>query len=218
MDASMRTHFSSIRHARGVFIAMLVSLFTVFTGNVVRAQWLEPNRLHIGMSGGFGGLHAWGKPSLDLIYGRLTARAAPGLKYMSGGLTYQFAFFSPKTRHDRILVLSLYYHNDWLLAGRRSTEFRRDQNIWMLLPGIHVNLDHRGTVFLEVSAGPLYQHERIFDSDRSIRSVGDHFAPMGEIRIGGIFLSRVEHVQQFPHYHKDPPVEKIDRVKLQYDE
>lgn len=194
----------------------VAALMCVFAASSLRAQWLEPTRLHIGMSAGFGGLHAWGKPSFDLIYGRLTARVAPGIKYMSGGLTYQLAFFNPKVRHDRILILSAYYHNDWLLIGKRKQETFRDQHIYMLLPGIHVNLDHRGTIFLEVSAGPMYQHERIFNRDKSIKSVGDHIAPMGEIRIGGVFLSRKEHVQQFPHYFKEKPAKKIQKKKLKF--
>jgi hypothetical protein len=191
-------------------------IIITLSAHQAQAQWLEPTRLHIGMSGGFGGVHAWGKPSFDLIYGRLTARIAPGLHYMSGGLTYQFAYFNPKVRHDRILILSLYYHNDWLLANKKRAEFRRDQHLWMLMPGIHVNLDHRGTIFFQVSAGAMYQHERIFNQDKTLKSVGDHFTPMGEVRIGGIFLSRKEHVQQFPHYHKEKPAKKIQKKKLKF--
>jgi hypothetical protein len=63
----------------------------------------------------------------------------------------------------------------------------------------------------------MYQHERIFNSDKTIRSAGDHFAPMGELRIGGIFMSRVEHVQQFPHYFKEKPAKKIQRKRLHFD-
>ena len=93
-----------------------------------------------------------------------------------------------------------------------------DQAIWwVLMPGIHVNLDNRGTIFLEVSGGAMYQHERIFTQDKQLKSVGDHFAPMGEIRIGGIFLSRKERVQQFPHYFKPKPVKKIQKKRLHFD-
>jgi hypothetical protein len=217
MMASSQAYPTRKQSAKLAVLALCIALLSVGTGTRVKAQWLEPTRLYMGMSGGFGGLHAWGKPSLDLIYGRWTARFAPGLRYLSGGVTYHLAHFSPKTRHDRIVILSLYYHNDWLLANKKSFEFRRDQNIWMLMPGIHVNLDHRGTIFMEVSGGLMYQHERIFNSDKTIRSAGDHFAPMGELRIGGIFLSRVEHVQQFPHYFKEKPAKKIQRKRLHFD-
>ena len=159
------------------------------------AQWLEPHRIQFGASAGFGGVHAWGAPSFDVRWHRLTARVSPGLHYVGGGVTYQLAFFRPKVRHDRRIILSAYYLNDWFLSNRRANEFRKDQNIYMLLPGIHVNLDHRGTVYLEVSAGPMYVHERLRNDDKSVRSVQDYFAPMGEIRIGGIFMSRKEHVE-----------------------
>ena len=180
------------------------------------AQWMEPNRPRLGASAGFGGLHAWGKPSIDLHYGRLCGRFAPGLYYLSGGLTYQLAFFRPKSRKDRIITLSGYYLNDWLLANRRANEFRKDQHIYMLMPGIHVNLDHRGTIYLEVSGGPMYMHERIYNDDKSIRAVRDFWGPMGEIRIGGIFMSRKERVQQFPWNPKKPDVDKIEKRKLKF--
>ncbi len=217
MIASPSAYFSKSGLRKGVMIALLAIVLSFVGGNAVQAQWLEPTRLYVGMSGGFGGVHGWGKPSLDLIYGRWTARFAPGLKYLSGGVTYHLAHFSPKTRHDRIIILSLYYHNDWLLANKKSAEFRRDQHVWMLMPGIHVNLDHRGTIFFEVSGGLMYQHERIFNPDKTIRSAGDHFAPMGEVRIGGIFLSRKEHVQQFPHYFKEKPAKKVQKKRLHFD-
>jgi hypothetical protein len=207
-----RIHTPKNHWAKATMLALLMLLF----GSTIQAQWLEPTRLHVGMSGGFGGLHAWGKPSFDVIYGRWTGRVAPGLYYFSTGITYQLAYFNPKVRHDRILILSAYYHNDWLLSRKRNAEVRKDVNLYMVMPGIHVNLDHRGTIFFEVSAGGMYQHERIFTQDKSIKSVGDHFSPMGEVRIGGVFLSRKEHVQQFPHYFKEKPAKKIIKRKLKF--
>lgn len=198
-------------------IAVLATVLLLISGNqALQAQWMQPTRPQLGMSGGFGGVHAWGKPSLDVVYGRLTARVSPGLYYMSGGLTYQLAFYKPKVRKDRIIILSAYYHNDWLLSNRARNEFRKDQNIYMVMPGIHVNLDHRGTIYLEVSGGPMYMHERIFNDDKSVRSVRDYWGPMGEIRIGGIFMSRKERVQQFPWNPKTPKVDKIQKRKLQF--
>jgi hypothetical protein len=181
-----------------------------------QAQWLEPHRIQFGVSGGFGGVHAWGKPSFDVHWNRLTARVAPGLHYMSGGLTYKLAYFNPKVRHDRVVILSAYYMNDWILNNRRATEFRRDQSIWMLMPGIHVNLNHLGTVYFQVSGGMMYMHERTLSQDREVLSKRDHFAPMGEVRLGGIFLSRKEHVQQFPFYYKKLPAKRIKKKKLKF--
>ena len=216
MNSSSATYRKNKRGAQTLVIVLLFAVLGSILPSKAKAQWLEPTRLQIGMSAGFGGLHAWGKPALDIIYGRLTARVAPGLYYMGGGLTYHLAHFNPKVRKDRIIIISAYYNNDWLLANKKSNEFRRDQSLYMVMPGIHVNLDHRGTIFLEVSGGLMYQHERIFNDDKSIRSSGDHFGPMGEIRIGGIFLSRKERVQQFPHYHKEKPAKKIKKRKLKF--
>ncbi|MEM7040741.1 MAG: hypothetical protein AAF570_27515, partial [Bacteroidota bacterium] len=141
---------------------------------------------------------------------------SPGLHWLSGGLTYQLAFFNPKVRHDRIILISAYYLNDWLLNNSRSNEFRDDQQVWMLMPGIHVNLNHRGTIYFEVSAGAMYLHEKTFNDDRTIRAKRDHFGPMGEVRIGGIFLSRKNRTQQFPHYYKRKPAKKIKKKKLKF--
>jgi hypothetical protein len=216
MIAGFKPYISARTWVNAALLGLCIAVFSLVGMQQAKAQWLEPTRLYVGMSGGFGGVHAWGKPSVDLIYGRWTARFAPGLKYLSGGVTYHLAHFNPKVRHDRILILSLYYHNDWLLANKKSAEFRRDEHIWMLMPGIHVNLDHRGTIFFEVSGGLMYQHERIFNPDKTIRSAGDHFAPMGEVRIGGIFLSRVEHVQQFPHNYKKKSASRVKSKKLKF--
>ena len=198
-------------------VGVLCVLCLALAPQRLQAQWLEPHRVQFGISGGFGGVHAWGKPSFDVHWHRLTGRISPGLNYMSGGLTYKLAHFNPKVRTDRTVILSLYYMNDWLINNRRKNEFRRDQSIWMLMPGIHTNLNHRGTVYLEISGGLLYLHERTFPEDKSIITHRDHFSPMGEIRIGGIFLSRKEHVQQFPHYYKEKPAKKIKKVKLSFD-
>lgn len=211
----VRNRKAIFKMGRMALFGLLVLCMCGFTSSL-KAQWMEPNRPQLGASGGFGGVHAWGKPSIDLHYGRLAGRFAPGLYYISGGLTYKLAFFNPKVRKDRIITLSGYYLNDWLLANRRANEFRKDQHIYMLMPGIHVNLDHRGTIYLEVSGGPMYMHERIFNEDKTVRSVRDYWGPMGEIRIGGIFLSRKERVQQFPWNPKKPDVDKIQKRKLKF--
>lgn len=206
-------------HLRKYILAsvLTVAMITVCAPRQAKAQWLEPHRIQIGVSGGFGGVHGWGAPSFDVIWNRLTARVSPGLYYLGGGLTYQLTHFNPKRRHDRILILSGYYLNDWLLANKGPGLVRNDQHVYMLMPGIHVNLDHRGTVYFEVSAGGMYVHERQFSKeDRNIRNVSDHFSPMAEIRIGGIFLSRKEHVQQFPFYYKKKPADRVKKRKLKF--
>lgn len=183
---------------------------------LLNAQWLEPNRLRCGVSGGFGGLHTWFKPSFDLHWSKSTFRVAPGLWYLSGGITQKIGWFKPRERMDRQIILSFYYHNDWALSNKRSNDYRKDAHVYQLMPGIHVNLDHRGMWFLQVSGGLQYTHERLMTWDREFFSARDYFSPMGEIRIGGIFISRKEHVQKFPHYYKKKPVKKIQKRKLKF--
>lgn len=199
--------------------AFLIAFLLFLMPRPSEAQWLEPKRLKIGVSGGFGGVHAWGKPSFDVHWHRLTGRVSPGLAWLSGGLTYKLAFFNPKVRSDRAIIISGYYLNDWLLAHRLGGEFKKDRHVYMLMPGIHVDLNHRGTVYFQVSAGLAYMHERLRSKeDNTIRAVRDDFFPMGEIRIGGIFLSRKEHVQQFPHYYKKKPADRIKKRKLKFND
>lgn len=180
-----------------------------------QAQWLEPHRIRPGISAGFGGLHNWGMPSFDLTRHTTTLRVSPGLWYLSAGITQKIAFFRPKHRVDRPIILSFYYHNDWLLSNRKSLEFRKDQNVYMLMPGIHVNLDHRGMFYFEVSGGPMYVHERVMTQNKDLISRRDYWAPMGEIRIGGIFLDRKERVQQFPLKWKHK-YEKQGKTRLKF--
>lgn len=180
------------------------------------AQWLQPNRLQVGCSLGFGGLHNFGKLSLDLHKANTTLRVAPGLYFMSAGLSQKIGWFKPRERMDRQIVLNFYYHNNWLLANKSWIDYRKDQAVYQLMPGIHVNLNHLGTIYLEVAGGLMYTHERRMSQDREVFQVGDYFNPMGEIRIGGTFLSRKEYHQTFPHYYKKKPVKKIQKRKLKF--
>lgn len=194
----------------------ILGLLLFFTASSLQGQWLEPKRVKFGASAGFGGVHGWGKPAFDVHWYNTTFRVAPGLYYMSVGLTQNIGFFSPKTRTDRILMLSLYYHNDWLLTNRRRNEFKKNEHAFMLMPGIHVNLNHLGSIFLEVSGGVMYSHEKVINRETEASNLQDRWWPMGEIRIGGIFLDRKERVQQFPHYYKKKPADKIQKRKLKF--
>lgn len=181
-----------------------------------QGQWLVVNRIKAGASLGFGGLHTWGKPSFDINWWRFTFRVAPGLKYLGFGATYQLYFFKPRMRKDRMIILSAYYNTDWLLANSKAAELRKDQHIYMLMPGIHVNLNYLGTVYFEVSGGLAYIHERMLTSDRQYIGARDHFIPMGEVRLGGIFLSRKEYHQDFPHIVKQPPADRVKKRTLKF--
>jgi hypothetical protein len=186
------------------------------TMNEAKAQWLQVNRIKAGVSLGFGGLHTWGKPSFDINWWRFTFRVAPGFKYLGFGATYKLYHFKPIQRKDRVIILSAYYNTDWLFANKAGSELRKDQHLYMLMPGIHVDLNYLGSVYFEVSGGLMYAHERLLTQNREFISAHDHFLPMGEIRLGGIFLSRHEYHQDFPHIVKHPPVRRILKRKIEF--
>lgn len=217
---SNRIHIPGLRFRSLIPAALLVCMLSLPA--MVSGQWMEPNRLKIGASLGFGGVHAWGKPSFDLHYAQSTLRLAPGLNFFSIGFTQKIGFYAPKRRKDRTILLSAYYHNDWLLAPKKSPDHKKDQQIYMLMPGIHVNLNHRGTIFFQVSGGVMYMHEVIKDrEDTSIKSTRDFFSPMGEVRLGTIFLRRKYYVQQFPrgkkkHKNKKVPADRVKKKKLKF--
>ncbi|MCB9231780.1 MAG: hypothetical protein H6581_08955 [Bacteroidia bacterium] len=195
-------------------LLLATAAFVFLSGASLQAQWLQPHRFQFGMSLGFGGLHEWGKPSFDIHKHRTTLRISPGLYYMSAGITQKIAYFSPNRRTDRVLIGSIYYHNDWLLSNLQNKEVKKDVNALMFMPGIHVDLNHLGQYFLEVSVGYTYAWERNFDADHSVIRHRHHHIPMAEIRIGGIFLSRKEHHQTFKYYPRD--VKKIEQKKLKF--
>lgn len=203
--------FNSYGIGKGIFCSLLA--FALFFGGTAEAQWFQPKRVKFGLSGGFGGLHEWGKPSFDIHKGRSTLRLAPGLYYMSVGITQKVAWFRPKHRKDRVVIMNLAYHNDYFLSDVKD-EFKDDVHAIMVLPGLHMNLNHRGTYYFQVSAGVAYAHERWFDGSGNVFRRNNHFLPMGEIRIGGIILSRKEHHQEF--YMGNPPVRKIKKSKLKF--
>lgn len=202
--------------SKHIFRIFALSALLLVSAPKVHSQWLKVWRPQAGLSLGFGGLHTWGKPSFDLNWWRFTFRVAPGFYNLSVGTTYKLYYFKPRQRTDRMIILSAYYHNDWLLANKKSTELRSDKHMYMLMPGIHVNLNYLGTVYFEVSGGLWYTHERILNQDRQLLSARDHFLPMGEVRLGGIFLGRTEYHQDFPHKYKQPKVRKIKKVKLEF--
>ena len=178
---------------------------------------MQPKRFKFGMSGGFGGLHEWGKPSFDVHWHNTTLRVAPGLFYMSAGITQKIAYFMPKHRFDRTIIISLYYHKDYFLTDilrKKQTPIKNDLNIFMVMPGIHVDLNLYGDVYFEASVGMMYAYERTFPVGKENVLHQHHFWPMGEIRCGGIFLSRKEHHQHFPPV--DPKNYKIKKKKLKF--
>lgn len=194
-----------------IFLLVLVSVGFTLTGY---SQWWQPNRLHVGISAGFGGLHEWGKPSFDIHWYRTTLRLAPGLYYASAGITQKIAWFKPRERKDRVIIFSVCYHNDYLLSRIKNSDPRRDLNVFMFMPGIHVDLNHLGTIYFQASGGYTYAREKNFYADGGNQKISHHHLPMIEVRFGGVFLSRKEHHQVIKPPKKD--VKKIKSRKLEW--
>ncbi len=186
----------------------VVLLFAIASCLSSDAQWWQPNRVHVGISAGFGGLHEWGKPSFDIYWHRTTLRLAPGLYYASAGITQKIGWFKPRERKDRVIIMSFYYHNDYLLSRLKNSNPKRDLNVFMFMPGIHVNLNYLGTIYFQASAGYTYAREKNFYPDGGDPVIRYHHLPMAEVRIGGVFLSRKEH-----HQVLKPPKPDVKRIK-----
>ena len=190
-----------IKHVLSILVLCLF-----FTASY--SQWWQPNRLHMGVSAGFGGLHEWGKPSFDLHWYRTTLRVAPGLYYFSAGVSQKIAWFKPKERKDRVIIMSVYYMNDYFLSRIKNSAPRRDLNVFMFMPGIHMNLNWLGTLFFEVSGGYMYAREKNFFPETNVKAIRNHHLPMIEVRLGGVILSRKEHHQVIEY-----PKKKVDKIK-----
>jgi hypothetical protein len=197
----------------GAFLLLLGMIAVPQSGH---AQWMQRDHkeLFIGMSVGSGGLYRWGGGSFDVHYRTTTLRIAPGLWYMGVGLNQQIGHLSPKRRSDRLLMMNVNYLNDWFLSSVSASEYKRGQHMYQFMPGVRVNLNHLGTIYFEADAGLNYLHERRIYPNGT-KSVSDHFSPMVEARLGGIFLMRRYRVQQFPPAPKKK-VLPIKKRKLEF--
>jgi hypothetical protein len=164
------------------------------------AQWLEPKRLQLGMSGGIGGVHAFGKLSFDLHKGGTSLSLAPGLFYGSVGISQRIGFYRPAIRRDRHLILSYYYHEDWLLSpiwNKRHRNPRTDLDIHILMLGIRANLNRKSGMYVQGGLGAMYIKETLKPLPEVGKKVLHHVLPMLEFKIGGLFLQRKYPVQNF---------------------
>lgn len=174
------------------------------------SELYQPYRFRIGGSVGFGGLHCWGKPSADLHYRLTTLHVSPGLNFMSVGFTQQMAFWKSQRRDDRIMTLSFYYHDDWLISGIQKTTNKQDIDMYQLLLGCRVNLNYRATIYMQF-AGGVMRHITTTKLEDGMLNKQVKYWPMGEIRIGGEIVRHKEHFQ-----HNKSPIwknRKHDRVK-----
>lgn len=171
-------------------ISIFTGLWLLTTVISLFAQDDEPNRLRFGASLGAGGVHTYVKPSIDLHYSGTTLRIAPGLFFLSGGVTQRlfplkYRFLQrPPFRTRTPLILSAYYHYGWGLTGKplnKESGLSRDGlHLFMLMFGLHGKLDRLNRVYWEGSVGLASSLSMYPDGNKL------SFFPMAEIRLGGI--------------------------------
>jgi hypothetical protein len=166
-------------------------LLTASTVTRLQAQFETPPRLTAGGSIGFGGLHMYGKPAFHLRYHTTVFTLAPGLHFLSLGLSQRLYDFKSQRRCGPVQAMAhLAWHDDWLLLPmqrqRRGNEHIRDLDGWNLLVGMQLHLNPLRTVYLQVSGGFLYLIEKYNTPDGAPYPPANRqfLYPMAEIRLG----------------------------------
>ena len=175
---------------RLAYITVLLCLLLAFGPRAV-AQRPRGDEIKVGGSVGVGGAHAYFKPSLDGHWRETTLRLAPGLFFLSGGVTQRVWYLKDRYRRPGVpLTLSLYYHEDWFVSNstRRNDpdNRRRDLDVVMLMAGFSKDLDLLGRVYWEGGVGVMYVVEKFNDVEGVAIPNRRYWYPMFEIRIGGI--------------------------------
>jgi hypothetical protein len=167
----------------------------------LKAQQEEPPRLQLGASLGLGGVHSYLKPSFDVHYYGAALRFAPGLHFLSAGLSLPVGYLPGQhAKRAYPLLAHVSYHNDWLLghSRRRADQLlqTRDLQMGMLLLGPHFDLDRMGRYYVEVGVGIAALYRRYYKVEGRTPDPRLQWLPMGELRLGG-FLYRRKYYRQY---------------------
>lgn len=178
-------------------------LLLCFTQIDLKAQQEEPPRLQLGASLGAGGVHSYLKPSFDVHYYGATLRLAPGVYFLSAGLSIPFGYLPGQHAKKAYPLLAHFsYHNDWLLGRSRhrldQTLQTRDLQMGMLLLGPHFDLDRLGRYYVEVSVGLAALYRRYYSFEGRTPDPRLQWLPMAEVRLGGFIYRRQYHRQYMP--------------------
>jgi hypothetical protein len=179
---------------------MLLVLATGVAGGVphsVQAQINRPPSILLGGAIGTGGLYDFFKYSFDVhfrlggrkrdtFYGLngvyTTLRLAPGLHYLSMGVSQRVGYYrSFVRRQERPIIASVYYHRDYFLNSINNPG--RERQVAMAMVGIRANLDRIQRVYCEAALGAMYVREN---------EAADKYFPMVEFRLGGIVQRHVK--------------------------
>ncbi|MCZ2355560.1 MAG: hypothetical protein LC115_02545 [Bacteroidia bacterium] len=193
-----------------------VFLLWGFLVNNTFGQIIEPIRVKFGGSIGAGGLHAFFQPSADVHWRGASLRLSAGTHYIGIGYSQKIGFYrpilwwrKPTRRLDRPIFLSFNYLEDYWLANKtpRGTP-RRDRDIFMLLAGVHANLNYVGSVYFQVAFGAMYLIEKYNPVlGKPIKNI-HIITPMVEVRLGGIIVSHKTHDRK-PGYGKTILIKRI---------
>lgn len=174
----------------------------LFLGNLLSAQLFEPKKFKFGGSVGAGGIHFFGKPSVDVHYWNTTFRFSPGLYYISAGITQKVAYLPAWNRKvrpkDRPIILSANYSVNYLLSDILEKQRDIDRKIFMALIGLRYNTNWVKSVYFEFSVGAMHVNEVIKTIETEELAKRKFWYPMIEIRLGGIIVSHKEKFQVLP--------------------
>lgn len=161
-----------------------------------------------GASLGVGGVHTYVKPSFDLHWRGASLRLAPGLFYLSAGLTQELSrrrnVRLPYLR-ERPVIASVYYHYGWLLNDilrkqPADVPQTRAVHLGMAMVGFKFKMDRLYSIFMEAQIGVMWRHETLYPFEGEIVKPRNNFWPMGEFRISGIPRF---HKHRKQRYHRD---------------
>lgn len=186
---------------RAAYIFALTALLLLAFRPQAEAQRKRPDEIQFGASLGVGGVHAYIKPAFEGHWRNTTLRLAPGLFFLSGGVTQRVWYLKDRYRRPGVpLTLSFYYHEDWLLSNstrnRDPDNRRRDLDAFMLMAGFSKDLDLLGRIYWEGGVGAMFVVEKFNEFEGRTLANKHYWYPMFEIRVGGI-------LQRHKHYPQD---------------
>lgn len=178
----------------GLFYTIVMG--SLFMQYIALGQIIEPIRVKFGGSIGAGGLHAFFQPSADVHWRGASLRASIGTHYIGAGFSQKIGYYrpilwwrKPTRRLDRPIFLSFNYLEDYWLANNTPRGGpRRDRDIFMLLGGVHANLNYVGSVYFQVAFGVMYLVEKYHPVQNKPIANIHIITPMVEVRLGGIIV------------------------------
>ncbi|MDX2063657.1 MAG: hypothetical protein SFY70_11395 [Bacteroidia bacterium] len=173
----------------GKRLRLLGTLLLLCTTLCGQKRPLEGGReLKAGFSVGAGGLHWYLGPSAEVYYRSLRVHLVPGLAYAGVGAVVQLGpvLRRPDCNH-RPFYLAVGVLDDWLLGRSLRPNDIANRTVFLGTLGLHHALDVRGRKYLEYGVGVLHWRRTRTAAEGKTPGLETGFAPMLELRLGGIF-------------------------------